>query len=442
MEFIGLLGLLGLLGFFSSRSLAGRFNELKDFVRRSGGSSSAVETRVADNEKAVAEIVGELRHLNSLLQNCATNGELSKISTRLQNEIQSALSKVPADPRISEILARLDALERKPAPSQISEPMLKIIDSRLSSLEQKISQLENKPAPPPPSVQIPDALLSRITLIEHRLSALEQRPATIVTPPPPIVTPPPPPKVSEPPKPKISEPPKPKISEPPKPKVSEPTKPKVLEPPPQPPVTEPLKISAFQIKKTGRPLFSNKPEDAAQTLAAVENLAPLLDFLESSGFEKKDAFIRIVRNYQQNLASFAKNLQRGKFDADNFSEEATDAFFSTLSRYFLEKIPVSIYRGSRENPAFYSAFLKKVSAYLSACRVYTKLIEPGKRLNSDDLDAVSVIIQNTPERAKDKIIEEVERLPYFVDYLTDNGETEYFCCEGKISLLKFDGGAK
>ena len=336
--------------------------------------------------------------------------------------------------------------------------MLKIIDSRLSSLEQKISSLENKPAPPPPPVQIPDALLSRITFIEQRLSALEQRPAPQpVQIPPPIVTPPPPTKVSEPPKPKVSEPPKPKISEPPKPKVSEPPKPKISEPPkpkvseppkpkisepPKPPVTAPLKISAFQIKKTGKPLFSNKPEDAAKTLAAVENLAPLLDFLESSGFEKKDTFINIVRKYQQNLAGFAKNLQRGKFDADNFSEEATDAFFSTLSRYFLEKIPVSIYRGSRENPAFYSAFLEKVSAYLSACRVYTKLIEPGKRLNSDDLDAVSVILRNTPERAKDKIIDEVERLPYFVDYLTDDGETEYFCCEGKMILFKFDGGAK
>lgn len=430
MEFIGLLGLLGLLGYFSSKGLAGRFNELRDFVRRSSGSSSAVETRVADNERAVAEIVGELRRLNSLLQNCATNGELSKISTRLQNEIQSALSKIPADPRISEMSSRLDALERKPAPapSQISEPMLKIIDSRLSALEQKISALENKSAPPPPPVQIPDALLSRITFIEQRLSALEKRPA-----PPPAPIPIPTPTVS---------PTPPKVSEPPKSKVSEPPEPKVQVKPPEQKVTAPLKINAFQIKKSGGALFSSKPEDAAKTLAVIENLAPLLDFLKNSGFEKRDSFINIVKKYQQNLAGFAKNLQRGKFDADNFSEEATDAFFSTLSKYFLATIPVAIYRGSRENPAFYSAFLEKVNAYLSACRVYTKLIEPGKPLNSDDLDVVSVIPRNTPERAKDKIIDEIERLPYFVDYLTDDGETEYFCCEGKMILFKFDGGAK
>jgi hypothetical protein len=83
-----------------------------------------------------------------------------------------------------------------------------------------------------------------------------------------------------------------------------------------------------------------------------------------------------------------------------------------------------------------------MNEYLSACRVYTELVEPKKIMQHDDIEKMNIVKKDTTLESQDKIIDEVERLPYFLDYLTEDGETERFCFDGSMVLLKFDGGAK
>ena len=216
-----------------------------------------------------------------------------------------------------------------------------------------------------------------------------------------------------------------------------------------------LTIENFDIKQTGRIFFTNKPDEVFQNLKIASNLTGITSFLESSNYEKKENFIRIVENYRQNLKKVSDKVRRHKFNEDALSEEVTDAFFNTLSKFFLATIPISIYRGARQETLetlddkahedefkFYSTFLTKVNEYLAACQVYTVQILPKNTITSSDIDRMSVTRKETSNEAEDNVIDEVERLPYYMDYLTESGEVENFCSEGKMVVLKFDGGAQ
>lgn len=216
-----------------------------------------------------------------------------------------------------------------------------------------------------------------------------------------------------------------------------------------------LTIENFDIKTTGRIFFTNKPDEVFQNLKIASNLTGITSFLESSNFEKKENFIRIVENYRQNLKKVSDKVRRHKFNEDALSEEVTDAFFNTLSKFFLATIPISIYRGARQETLdalddkahedefkFYSTFLMKVNEYLAACQVYTVQILPKNVITSSDIDRMSVTRKETSNEAEDNVIDEVERLPYYMDYMTESGEVENFCSEGKMVVLKFDGGAQ
>ena len=216
-----------------------------------------------------------------------------------------------------------------------------------------------------------------------------------------------------------------------------------------------LTIENFDIKPTGRIFFTNKPDEVFQNLKIASNLTGITSFLESSNFEKKENFIRIVENYRQNLKKVSDKLRRHKFNEDALSEEVTDAFFNTLSKFFLATIPISIYRGARQETLeslddkvhedefkFYSTFLTKINEYLAACQVYTVPVLPKNPLTSSDIDRMNVTRKETSNAEEDNVIDEVERLPYYMDYLTEGGEVETFASEGKMVVLKFDGEAQ
>ena len=213
-----------------------------------------------------------------------------------------------------------------------------------------------------------------------------------------------------------------------------------------------LTIENFDLKPTGRIFFTDKPDEVFQNLKIASNLSGLTSFLATSKFAKKENFIRIIENYRQNLKKVTDKVRRKKFNEDALSEEVTDAFFNTLSKFFLATIPISIYRGARketldaedenlreEEFKFYSEFLKRVNDYLASCHVYTVPVLPKNLMTSNDIDRMSVTRKETTNPDEDNLIDEVERLPYFMDYMTEGGETENFCSEGKMVVLKYDG---
>ena len=213
-------------------------------------------------------------------------------------------------------------------------------------------------------------------------------------------------------------------------------------PPPEdkpsiPPVR--LTIRDFNVKKTGKILFKNEIKQAIRQFRMAESLSYITAFLANAKYEKKGDFIDIVNNYKQSLNKIENKLIHGKFDENVISQELTEAFFAALSDKFLKTIMVAIYRGRNDNHEFYSKLLTKINEYLSACCVYTVLMEPKKVLDSAAIECMEIAKKDTDQKSEDKIIDEIERLPYYIDYLTEDGEIDKFCCEGKMLVYKFTG---
>ncbi len=374
MEYIGLLGLLGLIGFFVSSGLENKFDNLKK-------SLPDTESRIAQDEKIIADLQKEIERLNFILQNYVTQGDLNNFSYSLQQQIQkdfqAALKNYATISGVKELERKIDSLPQIPD--------LQSLQQKISALEIQISE-QNKIL-----AQFSQQLDEQKNLnaaYEKRIKQLEN-------------------------------------------KIGDTT------PPPVPELT----IKNFQLQKNNQPLFTNSAA-ADKVLTTIENLSEIISFLKNSKFNKKDNFIRLIKNYQNNIQKFADKVRRGKFDEENFSEEVSNAFFDVLKKYFLATLPVSIYRGKNENLEFYSEFLSKVNKYLAACHVYTEFIEPKKIMQRSDLEKMEIVKKDTAQKTEDKLIDEVERLPYFLDYLTDDEEIERCNFDGAMIVLQFNGGTK
>ncbi len=464
MEYIGLIGLIGLLGFFTGRSLGQDFDKLKNEFRRAAGSAANAESRVGGAEKNIAAVKDDLQQLKSSLQTFATADDLNKNSRRLQSEwhteLQDALKNFSDAPKnFEELFARIGSLEEKSsAPSANSElitlqsnlKMLQLgMEKQRTDFDVRLKKIEARPESPLPIVQ-------PATNLENRIAALEAERQTLIT--------------------QLTQYKNffaqfqlnldalrkdfdaqknfsadfeslrkeldalKKFSADFDARIKKLEKPAPI-PQPTPPPLAPKAISIrnFHIKKRSGALFAKKAE-LENALAVVTNLAPLTSFLKTAPPDKSLSFNRILKNYQQNLSRFAEKIRRTKFDEETFSEEVSEKFFAVLSKYFLATIPVAIYRGRNDNPKFYADFLAKVNEYLAACHVYTELVEPKKLVTAKQIEWMTIFKKDTSVRAEDKYIDEVEQLPYFFEYLSDDGSSESFRADGKMILLKFDGG--
>mgnify|MGYP000853569139 CR=1 FL=1 len=156
---------------------------------------------------------------------------------------------------------------------------------------------------------------------------------------------------------------------------------------------------------------------------------------------------------QDAARSFSKNLLRGKtalekfyhrfdfegYDAEELSEEVTRKFFGVIAENVLDNIVVGIYRGGQDAGG-YAEFLKKVNDCLSKYGIYTREVLPGTAFTSSlaaDIDPP--IPKKTMDASKDGVIDEVELLPYFMDYEDEDGNREFVCKRGKIICLKYEG---
>ena len=481
MEYIGLIGLIGLIGAFSTKRFTNKLSKMRNDMSRNEENIADLEKQVEHQTELLIDYQKEMDRLNFVLKNYTTIGELSNFSRQMKREIFQEIEKnfnfkMNAEDTTKNFEERLTALESDKNNfadsvkifedrltalehdknnwhekfSQVAQinfdDLAKVLDKRLSALEsdrkklldriltqgRAISQFEQ-------NFNTGKNSSDSAILLEERISALENDKKILLD----------------------------KIAKQEVLIIQYQTSFKDLqktfdeqiiayeerlrhieslrESEKNYSVTSPnkmLMIQNFQLENIVGPLFTNKPEDMANIYHTIENVWGILSFLENSDFERKEVFIRVIKNYQQNLQKFTDKVRHGKFDGDSFSEKATNAFFDTLSKYFLATLPISIYRGSQDNFEFYSAFLVKVNEYLANCHVYTELIEPKKLIKNDTLEKMQITKKETALKSEDEMIDEVERLPYFLDYFTNEDDEESFCFEGKLILLKFKGNKK
>ena len=197
-------------------------------------------------------------------------------------------------------------------------------------------------------------------------------------------------------------------------------------------------LTAFQIENRRNLLLSGNAEAIKNELQPVLHIKPILDYLKQSDFEQKAIYIKMFDKLKNDVEKFIDTLVIDS-DDDVF-ENVTEAFFKIIKKDLLSTLMVAIRRGmniEKDRP-FYVQLLELINTYLRSCCIYTEKIEEGIKYTDAILDKMEPLRKPTSDIAKDKEIEEIERLPYCIDFFNEDGERESMCYEGQCVILKYE----
>lgn len=196
-------------------------------------------------------------------------------------------------------------------------------------------------------------------------------------------------------------------------------------------------IKKFDIAKTDKLFLSGHTFKIKIELQKALNTDNIIQFLQQSSLENKQTYLNIFERYKKHIQKFMDNVNIDEDDEDIW-ENITEDFFKIVQNDILSNFMIGIYRGIKNEKAVYEQFLNEVNKYLASCCIYTRYIHPGVKYTKDDLNDMVPLKKETSDIEKDDYIDEVERLPYYIDYLNEDGEKEYFCYDGKFVILKYE----
>lgn len=196
-------------------------------------------------------------------------------------------------------------------------------------------------------------------------------------------------------------------------------------------------IKKFDIAKTDKLFLSGDTSKIKIELQKALNTDNIIQFLQQSSLENKQTYLNIFERYKKHIQKFIDNADIDEDDEDIW-ENITEDFFKIVQNDILSNFMIGIYRGIKNEKAVYEQFLNEVNKYLASCCIYTRYIHPGVKYTKDDLNDMVPLKKETSDIEKDDYIDEVERLPYYIDYLNEDKEKEYFCYDGRFVILKYE----
>ena len=198
-------------------------------------------------------------------------------------------------------------------------------------------------------------------------------------------------------------------------------------------------IKKFDIAKTDKLFLSGDTSKIKIELQKALNTDNIIQFLQQSSLENKQTYLNIFERYKKHIQKFIDNADIDEDeDNDDIWENITEKFFKIVQNDILSNFMIGIYRGIKNEKAVYEQFLNEVNKYLASCCIYTRYIHPGVKYTKDDLNDMVPLKKETSDIEKDDYIDEVERLPYYIDYLNEDKEKEYFCYDGRFVILKYE----
>ena len=201
-------------------------------------------------------------------------------------------------------------------------------------------------------------------------------------------------------------------------------------------VAEP-RIVQFSIMKNEAPFFQGNKEDICAEMEKSLQMDNLLNFLNNSGQPQAGIWKRNIERFQDRLRRFYQNYDLDDEDESEWSEALSTKFFTELFDRCLDNMLIAIYRGWTEDEPFYQEFLVKWNDYLTKCHISTRLVRPSAKMTEEDYDDMNPILKDTQEVSDDKMIDEVEKLPYYLYYTDDVGDLSYVKRDGSMIVLHY-----
>ena len=192
------------------------------------------------------------------------------------------------------------------------------------------------------------------------------------------------------------------------------------------------KILMFEIERTGEVYINGTAEEITARLKAAMNVDEIKTFLDSSKAANKVIFLRSLDRHVRNLQKLTYKLNFNEYEGGQTSEEITKKYFEIFKLTLLESVTATSYRGMSRQLEFYREFLKHFNQYLQRCGIYTRRVLPNGRVTEQDLIDMKISRRETTKVANKDLIAEVERLPYYIDYVDADGGIRKLFFEGKM----------
>lgn len=199
-------------------------------------------------------------------------------------------------------------------------------------------------------------------------------------------------------------------------------------------------IEKFNLNKTDDIFLGNDISMITSKLEKAMNVSGIIEVLGDIELENREVFIKLFNKYQKNLKKLIDNLEIDEEDEDIIFEKITEKFLDILKRDILDNVLIAIYRSMKNNnqKELYEKLLIKINEYLISCSIYTRYIVPNRKYTELDLKDMEPLAKKTDKQEKDGLIDEVERLPYYINYVNEDKETDCLCIDGKFIVLKYD----
>ena len=197
----------------------------------------------------------------------------------------------------------------------------------------------------------------------------------------------------------------------------------------------PIEEKFFLPEQQGIFLNNERTKISAQIKQAL-NVSGIEKYLLSNPSDTSKKFQRLLSNHLREVKKFADKLKLTSLENNELSETVTAKYFKLFQRTIFDNMLVGIRRGLKDSEEFYSGLLDEVNKYLSGCGIYSVNLKSGKKVETEDYENTKPQIVETDDKTLSETINEVERLPYRINYLDKFGEQKFLQYAGVASIYK------
>lgn len=101
---------------------------------------------------------------------------------------------------------------------------------------------------------------------------------------------------------------------------------------------------------------------------------------------------------------------------------------------------LGVYRSEEKHRTEFKNLLRQLNDYLTELGVYTRYIEPGKKMDKTLRSMIDIFPKMTDDLMMNSVIDEVESLPYFMCYFDENRKQQTICSVGKLIVWNYKPG--
>jgi len=202
-------------------------------------------------------------------------------------------------------------------------------------------------------------------------------------------------------------------------------------------------INSFQIERTETILFSNNLDAIQSGFLKIENVNRLKSILENNASDDARILLKNLDQFVKDIARMKSKLNPEKLDRNEISDAASRALANVLENSVINKFVNGIYRGFNYKPelkAFYSDLLSELNSYLKSLTVYTKDITlfEKQKISDDMFEFMQLTPKKTDRKEQHEVIAEIERLPYILNFINEDGEPEILIIKGMLSVFRYE----